>query len=137
MIRLTHMLFVGDTIAGEVRPDDLNVYPAEDLVALPDDYWQPGRFYAWEGRTAVPTDPPRVVQSLSRIAYQRLFTQAERIAIRASTDPIVVDFRELAALAETIDLDDADVIAGTQYLESLDLIGSGRAAAILSGQPPA
>ena len=75
--------------------------------------------------------------TLSRIAYQRLFTQAERIAIRGSTDPIVVDFRELAAIADTIDLSDPDVITGAEYLETLGLIGAGRAAHVLIGQSPA
>lgn len=73
---------------------------------------------------------------VSRLAYQRLFTQQERIAIRASSDPIVVDFRELAALPDTIDLADPDVMGGTRYLEQLNLIAAGRATTILAGSSP-
>lgn len=69
---------------------------------------------------------------LSRLAFQRLFTVTERTAIRQSTDPLVVDWRELAAVAEQIDLADADVIDGVNYLEAEELIGTGRAAEILS-----
>ena len=74
---------------------------------------------------------------LSRLAFQKLFTQAERIAIRASADAAVVDFRELANLAEYIDLTDSDVVTGTQYLETLALIAEGRAGQVLAGQAPA
>lgn len=91
--------------------------------------------YTWS--PALPGFVPIGLGALSRLSYQRLFTQSERIAIRASFDPIVVDCRELAALAETIDLTDADVVAGTQYLEAIGLIGGGRADQILAGQMPA
>ena len=51
--------------------------------------------------------------------------------------PAVVDFRELANLAEYIDLTDSDVVTGTQYLETLALIAEGRAGQVLAGQAPA
>lgn len=76
-----------------------------------------------------PPAPP----TLTPLAFQRLFTQAERIAIRTSPDPIVQDFMALAALALDIDLSDADVMMGVGYLETLGLIGPGRAAAVLAG----
>ncbi|SNS53019.1 hypothetical protein SAMN06295912_108110 [Sphingomonas laterariae] len=70
--------------------------------------------------------------TITPLAYQRRFSQAERIAIRASDNAAVIDWRELAALASEIDLTDADVVAGTNYLETLGLIGTGRAAEILA-----
>ncbi|MFS0771029.1 hypothetical protein [Sphingomonas sp. 1P08PE] len=76
-------------------------------------------------------------EPLTRLAFQRLFTQAERIAIRTSTDMIVQDFMALSALAVDIDLADPDVVMGVGYLESVGLIGEGRAAAITAGQAPA
>ena len=72
----------------------------------------------------------------TKLQFQRLFTLAERIAVRASGDPIVVDYRELGQLAEDIDLADADVVSGVNYLETIGLIGSGRAAQILAGAAP-
>ena len=77
----------------------------------------------------VPPAPPSI---LSPLAYQRRFTAAERIAIRGSADPLVVDWLALSMIAATIDLADADVIAGTHYLESLGLIAAGRAIEILT-----
>lgn len=69
---------------------------------------------------------------LTKLAFQRRFTLAERIAVRGSNDPIVVDYRELSTLAEGIDLSDADVIAGINYLELIGLLNAGRAAEILA-----
>lgn len=91
---------------------------------------------AWvpERQGFVDVAPP--VTTMSRLAFQKLFTQAERIAIRASADPAVIDFRELALLAEFIDLADGDVATGTHYLETLALIDEGRAAQVLAGQTP-
>jgi hypothetical protein len=74
---------------------------------------------------------------LSKLQFQRLFTQAERIAVRGSADPLIVDYRELGQLADGIDLTDPDVIAGVGYLEVSGLIGTGRAAEVLAGNPPA
>jgi hypothetical protein len=70
---------------------------------------------------------------LSPLAFQRRFTAAERVAIRASSDSLVIDWMELSKIAQEIDLSDPDVIAGVEYLEALALIGTGRAAAVLEG----
>lgn len=50
---LTHALFLGDQFLGEVKPDALNVYSAERLVALPSTYWTAGYRWGWQGRTPV------------------------------------------------------------------------------------
>ncbi len=71
-------------------------------------------------------------QTLTRLQFQRRFTIEERIAIRASTDPLVIDYRELCSVAEDIELTDADVVAGITYLEAEAVIASGRAAEILT-----
>ncbi|PTD19890.1 hypothetical protein [Sphingomonas fennica] len=75
---------------------------------------------------------PLTGRILSPLAYQRRFTQAERIAIRGSADPAVIDWHALAMIATEIDLTDPDVVAGTNYLEAIGLIGAGRAAEILT-----
>lgn len=78
-----------------------------------------------------PEDPPPVLV-LTQLAFLRRFTLAERLAIRASSDPIVVDFLHLLNLAQDIRLDDADTLAGVAYLEQAGLLASGRAAVILA-----
>ena len=70
---------------------------------------------------------------LTKTQFKRLFTQAERIAIRNSADDVVIDFFDLANTADEINLDDPDVIAGVQYLEANGILLSGRASEILQG----
>lgn len=74
---------------------------------------------------------PREVQ-LTKLQFLRRFTASERVAIRASSNPIIIDFMSLLDLALDVRLDDPDTIAGVNYLETLELIGAGRAAEILA-----
>lgn len=76
-------------------------------------------------------EPVREIQ-LTKLQFLRRFTAAERIAIRASSNPVIVDFMQLLDLAQDVRLDDADTVAGVNYLEQLGLIGEGRAAEILA-----
>ena len=69
---------------------------------------------------------------LTRLEFLTRFTASERIAIRASTDPIVIDFMELLNLATYIDLGDQNTIDGVNYLASQNLIAAGRVAEILA-----
>lgn len=70
--------------------------------------------------------------TITPLQFQRRFTVEERIAIRASSDPLVIDWLELSKIAQGITLGDPDVIAGAAYLEQQGLIGPGRAAQILA-----
>lgn len=78
----------------------------------------------------LPEPPPTTL--LTQLAFLRRFTAPERIAIRASTDPIIVDFLHLLGLAQDIDLTDPDTVLGTHYLEQQGLLAAGRATEILS-----
>lgn len=65
------------------------------------------------------------------LAFKRRFTAAERITIRGSTNPVVIDFMDLLASATAVDFADTDLINGVNYLEAQSLIAEGRAAEIL------
>lgn len=69
---------------------------------------------------------------LTRLEFLTRFTTSERIAIRASTDPIVVDFMELLNLASYVDVGDQNTIDGVNYLASQNLIAGARVAEILA-----
>lgn len=69
---------------------------------------------------------------LSQLEFLRKFTAEERISVRSSIDPMVIDFLHLLNLAQNIRLDDPDTIAGINYCESIGLLAEGRAAQILS-----
>jgi hypothetical protein len=86
-----------------------------------------------DGETvAVPMPEPIREVQLTKLQFLRRFSQAERIAIRDSMNPIIVDFLKMLDLAQDVRLDDPDTIAGVGYLESLELIAAGRAAEILA-----
>ena len=70
--------------------------------------------------------------SLTQLEFLRRFSAEERIAIRSSDNPIIVDFLHLLNLAQEIKTDDPDTIAKVNYLETLNLIAEGRAAEILA-----
>lgn len=76
------------------------------------------------------TMPP---EPLSKSAFWRRFTAQERIAIRASTDPLVVDFLIMVDLDDTVDMTDPEMAAGLDYLTQVCLLAAGRAEEILAG----
>ncbi|MCA6346713.1 MAG: hypothetical protein IM622_13265 [Phenylobacterium sp.] len=82
--------------------------------------------------------PPPPVDQLHKVDFLRLFTQAERIAIRqaAKVNPIVEDYQDMLDAATVIRLSDPDIQEGIPDLEDAGLIGPGRAAQILSGENP-
>jgi hypothetical protein len=76
---------------------------------------------------------------ISIAGFMLLFTQAERVSLRAAraTDPVVDDFWELMlACSSGISLQHPVVMAGVQHLVDTSLLTAERAATILSGTYP-
>lgn len=69
---------------------------------------------------------------LSQLEFLRRLTVSERVAIRASADPVVIDFLHLLSLAQDVRLNDPDTIAGVNYLEQAGLLAEGRGWVILA-----
>ena len=71
---------------------------------------------------------------ITKLAYLRRFTGAERIAIRtvAKTQSELEDYLALLELAEEISPDDPDTVAAVTMLEAIGLLAAGRAAEILA-----
>jgi hypothetical protein len=129
---------------GEPAPLPANLLGLSDVsladlsAALPDAAGELG--YEGEGFfpfTPEPAPPPPV--TLNKIDFLRLFTQAERIGIRAAAavNAVVADYQYMLDAATTVDLSDPDILAGIPLLETAGLIGPGRAAQILANEPPA
>lgn len=79
------------------------------------------------------------IELLSIAGFMLLFTQAERISLRAAraTDPMTDDFWELMlACTSGISVQHPVVMAGVQHLVDASLLTSTRAADILSGTYP-
>jgi len=96
--------------------------------------------YAGQGFFPVQPDPPPppVVDELNKIDFLRLFTQAERIAIReaAADNPLISDYQHMLDAATVVRLSDPDIQTGVPLLELGGLIGMGRTAQILAGVAP-
>lgn len=86
-----------------------------------------------------PADPPAIAirgpRIISKLAYLRRFTSEERTAVRAASkvSPVLEDYLELMALAEEINLDDADIISAVNMLSAAGLITPTRANEVLNG----
>lgn len=78
-----------------------------------------------------PVKPPKVTV----VEYKMLFTSAERIAAKASTDPVIVDLRELMDDPRTanVDLSLKSISDALDYMTAVGLIAAGRKAEILTG----
>jgi hypothetical protein len=85
-----------------------------------------------------PPPPPPPATLLNKVDFLRLFTQTERIDIRAAAvvNAVVADYQYMLDAAVTVNLSDPDILAGVPLLEAAGLIGPGRAAQILANEPP-
>lgn len=86
---------------------------------------------------AAPAPTPERIEEIGPIAFKLLFGIEEIIAIYNSADPVVVTLRSIIDDPRTDKVDRN--LLGVQlmigYLEQTDLIGEGRAAAIVTGRP--
>ncbi|MCA6262709.1 hypothetical protein [Phenylobacterium sp.] len=85
-----------------------------------------------------PPPPPEPITKVNKVDFLRLFTQAERIAIRAAAreNDLIADYQAMLDAADIIYLTDPDIQTGVPLLELGGLIGPGRAAQILAGESP-
>jgi len=85
------------------------------------------------GEPVAPASPKPPLVSV--ITYKLLFTSAERIATKASTDPVIVDLQDLMNDPRTthVDLSLQSISDALDYMTHLGLIAAGRKAEILTG----
>lgn len=85
----------------------------------------------------IPPVKPAFRTLVTRAEFFMLFTGAERVAIRASTDPGVVDYMLVIndITSTPVDLTHPEVKAGLDYLVSKSLLTSDRETTILQGWP--
>ena len=75
---------------------------------------------------------PDTIRKITKRAFMRRFTQAERIAIRASSDDIVIDIHEDLKATNNVDLDLEDTANALAYLVSAAILTSDRPDEILA-----
>ena len=61
---------------------------------------------------------PKPIRVITKRAFMQRFDQVERIAIRNSTDDIVIDIYEDLKMASSVDLDLQDTIDAVNYLNT-------------------
>ena len=71
---------------------------------------------------------------LSPIALKMLFTAQERVALKKSTDDLVIDMLDLLNDPKLRLITMSHITDMIKYLEAKNIIGSGRAAEILAGK---
>lgn len=72
-------------------------------------------------------------RKLSRYEFLSLYTPQERIAIRSSADPVVIDIQAMLDIALEVDLDNTVTVQSVGYLAMQGLIQPARVAEILRG----
>lgn len=96
---------------------------------------------AWTGVAPVTPLLPTPERVVSRVEFARLFTSAERIAIRAAAanNVALADFYDMLQLADVVHLDHPDVLAGltAMTVANPQLLTVPRKDRILTGLPPA
>ncbi len=101
--------------------------------------WWLEQIYEFLPDPDAPPPPPEPVYGgrrvLTQLEFMRLFTVPERVAMRRASklNEVMEDYLDLMRLAQEINLDDPDTIAGVQMMEGAELIGEGRAAEVLNG----
>jgi hypothetical protein len=88
------------------------------------------------GAWSAPAAPPPQQSGLTFLQFLALFTPAEQAAIVASSDAQVKLFVVMASGAGAIDLTNAEVVAGVNYLAGVGLITSAETTRILAGIAP-
>jgi hypothetical protein len=83
-----------------------------------------------------PPPPPPRPGPLTPFQFKTLFAPSERIAIRASINPVVIDVMDLLNSAVAIDLGDPTTVTGIDLLVASGLLTAERGAAVKAGVPP-
>lgn len=89
-----------------------------------------------------PTPPPApepveaVPPKVDVITYKMLFTSVERIATKASTDPVIIDLQDLMndPRTQNVDLALKSVQDALDYMTYIGILAVGRKAEILTGE---
>jgi len=80
--------------------------------------------YAQKIFSNVTEQAPEPILKITKRSFLKRFLQTERIAIRKSSDDIVIDIHEDLLTASHVDLNDDDVKNAVNYLLSLGLISA-------------
>lgn len=92
-----------DNIVISIAESERNI-PGDGVIEITDSSDPMGK--KWDGSAFIDVTPPQPepITNITKFAFMQRMTQAERIAFRASTDPIIIDIRGTLELSRYIDL---------------------------------
>jgi hypothetical protein len=122
-----HILHIDGKLVGVTNQEPISdlygvsVIYQEGFISLQHMIWDEETLqFVWKDRPVI-----------SKLEFMIRFTSNERVSIRASTDPIIVDYMRLLAIAESIDLLNPTLQSGVYYLAHTGYITWERADVIL------
>jgi hypothetical protein len=124
-------VIIWDGVAPYAPPAGATLTPLSQLPAGVGAGWTQGASGAW----AAPAPTPQLA-GLTFLQFMALFTAAEQAAIVSSGDPQVKLFVIMASGAGEIDLTNAEVTQGVDYLAGAGLVTSAETTRILAGIAP-
>jgi hypothetical protein len=118
------LVSVGTVIAAPL-PDGLAALDVGDT--MPDGDWNPATL-SFVARSALP-------ETWTKYEFKQRMTAAERVAVRAAaaSNAVVADFMDLLDSSGVVIRANPNVLAGLNYLESIAVLGAGRASEIING----
>ena len=118
------------------KADGIEVYRYSNDVPVE---WDGMPFAEYDHTPIVELPPPPPVKPvgrrMSKLDYLRLFTQAERIAIRTAgkSNTVLEDYLHLLDLTDEVNTGDAEVANALAMLEAVGMLAPGRAMEVLNG----
>lgn len=80
----------------------------------------------WSEEHKAQSEPLPTIRIITKRAFMRRFTQAERIAVRQSADDIVIDIHEDLKMSSFVDLDSPDVSTALDYLVAINILSDAQ-----------
>lgn len=111
------------------NPYDLTLTEEYSIHEMPEDTYPDLNIVAWNNDIG---EWQESTTKLTKLRFLNRFTMQERIAIRASTDPIVNDIMQLFDAAEYISTTDSNTIQGIGYLNAVGVLSNPRMAEVLT-----
>ncbi len=123
-------------VVNVIEANPATFQPADGSLIVASDTAQIGWTYASGAFAPNAMTNPYQTNGLTFLQFMGLFTLAEQAAIVNSPDTQTRLFVVMSTGAGSIDLTNPEVVAGVNYLASINLIASSRVATILSGAAP-
>ena len=131
-MRCAHI--VSGVVANVILADPTTFTYGDGSLVVATDTAQVGDSYASGVFTSVAPVATYQTSGLTFLQFMGLFTQVEQAAIIGSADVSVKTFTLMAASSPSLDLTNAQVVTGIDYLASISLIQPARVADILAGK---